>query len=262
MISHELRCVFVHVPKAAGQSVERAFLDEHGLSWNDRAPLLLRRRVDESEGPPRLAHLTAAEYVRFGHLTRAQWDEYFTFAVVRDPWARVVSMYRHFGEHRRISFDRFVLDELPHRYWHERRWFVRPQVEFLVDDDDELLVDQVIRMEQLDEGFADVARRVGLRSHRIRRSNSSSARPWQLRSVRELQHPIDLVVGSVRQFRNERQQPYRSRSSAAVIDRVGELYERDVVRFGYAPPRSAQRVLGRAAGDRVALHASPSASGS
>ena len=37
MISLAHQCVFVHIPKCAGQSVETAFLNETSLAWKQRA---------------------------------------------------------------------------------------------------------------------------------------------------------------------------------------------------------------------------------
>ncbi len=69
MITHEKRCIFIHIPKCAGTSVETAF----------------ERRVDVE----RLLRCAAV----FGAI--ATHPEYFTFTVVRNPWARAVSMWRH-----------------------------------------------------------------------------------------------------------------------------------------------------------------------
>ena len=66
MISHRHRCVFVHIPKVAGQSIEHVFLGWNGLNWKGRAPLLLRPNEDPRKGPPRLAHLRAQDYVPDG----------------------------------------------------------------------------------------------------------------------------------------------------------------------------------------------------
>ena len=42
MISHNHEYVFVHIPKCGGQSIEHVFLNDLGLEWHNRSPLLLR----------------------------------------------------------------------------------------------------------------------------------------------------------------------------------------------------------------------------
>ena len=83
VISHEHSAIFVHIPKTAGQSVETVFLKKLGLSWKQRAPLLLRRNDDGSRGPQRLAHLYAWEYVKYGYCTRQVFEACSTFSIVR-----------------------------------------------------------------------------------------------------------------------------------------------------------------------------------
>ena len=75
MICREYQCLFVHVPKTAGQSVEQFFMDRMGLDWdNDRAQVLLGDNPDRTRGTQKLAHLSADEYVRCGFLTRAEFE--------------------------------------------------------------------------------------------------------------------------------------------------------------------------------------------
>jgi len=57
MICAQYRCLFVHVPKTAGMSIDQVFLELVGLTWKTRAPLLLGGNDDPKLGPPRLEHL-------------------------------------------------------------------------------------------------------------------------------------------------------------------------------------------------------------
>lgn len=228
MICHHHRCLFVHIPKNAGQSVEQVFVKLLGLSWETRAPLLLRHNDRPELGPPKLAHLKWWEYVEHKYLTQAQFDEYFKFAVVRNPWARIVSMYKYFGFHHRIGFSDFVVKEFRSRIWSEFQWFVGPQSDFICDNDGRLMVDFVGRVEELQSDFNQVCLRIGLpptevphihASHKetANASSSKSALSWFQR--RRVSTPSFATF-----------QEYYNRDTR---DIVAKLYERDIRLFGY-----------------------------
>ncbi|MHC4834135.1 MAG: sulfotransferase family 2 domain-containing protein [Planctomycetota bacterium] len=203
MISHHHRTVFIHIPKCGGQSVEQAFLEDLGLDWARRAPLLLRPNDHPGLGPPYLAHLLARDYVGYRYLTEAQFDEYFKFAVVRCPYARYVSLYNYteYRWGRRRFVDRFLRGQFAGdgagagRGWPRRRdlhYFVRPQSDFLEDEEGRRIVDCVIRLERLSDEFEDARRRSGLRAP-LRHRNASTRRmtvddlqPFEREAVREI----------------------------------------------------------------------------
>ena len=108
MISHKFNALFIHVPKAAGQSVEAFFLDLHGLEWEERLPLLLTPNEADKIGPPRLAHLHLEDYVGQHFMSQEDFDRYFKFGFVRNPWSRAVSFYKFHGHHYLMSFEEFV----------------------------------------------------------------------------------------------------------------------------------------------------------
>lgn len=163
MISHQFKTIFVHIPKTAGQSVESVFLEAHGLDWDSRAPLLLRLNEDPANGPNRLAHLYADEYVRLGHVTQAQFDEYFKFAIVRDPFDRIISEYRYRPNRMTGQFFQFVNRKFKDDFSDLARHMAL-QTRYLYDESGRLLVNKVVRFEKLAEELPEIfARTIGVR---------------------------------------------------------------------------------------------------
>jgi len=162
MVSDQFKCIFVHIPKNAGQSVEHVFLSMHGLTWETRAPLLLRPNADPLQGPPRLAHLLAADYVDYGQVTKEDFASYYKFSFVGNPWERVVSFYKYLGFSKGSKFKDFVATDFQNVVWKHDYWFVRPQVEFVCNKDGKLLVNLVGRFENFREDFHSVCKAIGV----------------------------------------------------------------------------------------------------
>tara|TARA_A100001037_G_C15106713_1_gene616818 strand:+ start:1065 stop:1700 length:636 start_codon:yes stop_codon:yes gene_type:complete len=88
IINHKYKFIFIHVPKCAGTSIKRAlypYCDEYDqfLGGHPNVP---------EENSEVHKHSTALEVKRFA--TRERWDEYFTFSFVRNPFSRMVSLYK------------------------------------------------------------------------------------------------------------------------------------------------------------------------
>lgn len=94
MISHDLKCIFIHIPRCAGTSVEQWLVGQD--YWG----------VDSSR-----KHLIASQ-ARSAY--REYWEEYFKFAIVRNPFDRILSCLKYqsyFGlevdSEGNISFDNY-----------------------------------------------------------------------------------------------------------------------------------------------------------
>jgi len=144
-----------------------------GLSWEDRSALLLRPNDDPGQGPPRLAHLKARDYVAHGYISQKAFDAAFKFAYVRNPWARMISIYHHLSATR--SFRAYVLGEFRQKVWREMAWFVGPQSDFIYDEDGRLLVDFVGRFERLQADFDVICRRLGMSPEPLPHVNHAAA---------------------------------------------------------------------------------------
>lgn len=231
MISYRHQCVFVHIPKNGGQAVEHVFLDAEALDWKSRASLLLRPRRRGERGPPRLAHLRAEEYHRYGYLAREDFDRYFKFAFVRNPWSRAVSFYRYLGFDRRCSFARFVEGWLTPQVNGRHRWFVGPQLAYLQDADAAIAVDFVGRLERMDADFAEVCARLGMAPTPLPRVNDSGRHRYHLGSVAErASRAVQWGLPLRRAPALARFQDYYDRRTRG---RVAALYAQDIEAFGY-----------------------------
>lgn len=180
MISHFHRTVFVHIPKCGGQSVEQAFLTDLGLPWEMRAPLLLRPNDDPRLGPPRLAHLLARDYARCHYISSELFGTYYSFAVLRDPAARAVSLYNYLRISRRDEepFDidtflfRWLACQMEFRTASPEQqnepgnsfYFVRPQIDFVTAHDGRVMVEDLFLLEELKCRFPVIQAKANLRS--------------------------------------------------------------------------------------------------
>jgi len=140
------RVVFIHINKTGGTSIECALhLRSERLSAREKRARLGERR----------------------------WQRAFKFAFVRNPWDKVVSHY-----HYRVRTEKTGLDDghLPFGDWVRLAYRDRnprycdvplmfaSQFEWIADEEGRLLVDFVGRFERLDEDFAEVCRRIGVRA--------------------------------------------------------------------------------------------------
>lgn len=180
MISHVHKTVFVHVPKCGGQSIETAFLTDLGLDWDTRAPLLLRMNDTPRLGPPRLAHLVARDYTRYHYLSEELFGSYYSFAVLRDPVARTVSLYNFLIDKgtlpRTMGFDTFLFQWLPRQLAYRGAsaeeqnspahgfFFVRPQVDFITDPAGKVCINEVFFLESLARDYPVIQRKTGLKA--------------------------------------------------------------------------------------------------
>ncbi len=132
--------VFIHINKTAGTSIIKVI------------------------GKPFRKHLTAKEIIKT--IGQEKWDNAYKFTVVRNPWDKVVSQYKHNIKmnsnnmaKKHIEFKDWVSstygEKKDPKYYGRPQMFL-PQVEWLKDFDGKIDIEKIIRFENLNEGINDV----------------------------------------------------------------------------------------------------------
>lgn len=198
MISHLHRVIYIHIPKTAGTSIEQALGHTEGYNGRDVQDHRTLRQLQWPHGG--LAQMSSAANLREGaramvhyarprgnpnnrlSVSRRQFEEYFKFAVVRDPWSRAFSWYQNVRRdpiHRRqlrvsedMTFEAF-LEEFA------GRGMLRSQLDWVVDFSGAVGVDMICRFDRLGADFDIACQRAGLGSvalpHKLRGDSREAA---------------------------------------------------------------------------------------
>lgn len=202
--------IFVHIPKNAGTSVAEALDMEK--TW----------------------HYTALDYRRMLGYPAYAWR--YSFAFVRNPWDRFLSLYRYarldesryhsaidpesapYGKHEDYDLLKNAsVEECAHfldegRLEHDdfiNHW--RPQTDWLTDENGHTIVDFVGRVEAIDDDFQRVSDRLNLPVDTLPVANSSTKSSSSPNAVPE----------------------YRSVFTEEAYSLVAEYYREDIDRWGY-----------------------------
>ena len=81
MISHKHKCIFIHIPKTAGTSIESA-LGGWGLTQDNEHKLL--------------GDVYQSQHHTLQSIEKTLRQKYFKFTFVRNPWDRFVSLYFYY----------------------------------------------------------------------------------------------------------------------------------------------------------------------
>jgi len=135
--------VFIHIPKNGGTSISESFRGYNPYIKNNT------KRPNERF----IYHHTYLETYR---LFEKELDRKY-FAVSRNPWDRAVSFYSYIQQnpgcgapdiHKKINEHSLTFDDFVDIYTNDTRDFFRPQIKYLIDELDNIVVD-VLKLEDI-----------------------------------------------------------------------------------------------------------------
>jgi len=212
LVSHTHRFVFIHIYKTAGTSIAKALRPYNVSPYKRRSAKILKRLgfpfPSQWDAGLSVEHKTAIEARQ--QLGPDVYDDFFSFAFVRNPWDWQVSTYQHISRnpkhalhediYRLGSFESYV------------QWLCDPsvtqrddrcQIDFLRDAHGNLMVDFIGRFESLGPDFETVCQRIGINAT-LPKLNSA-----------------------------ERRVDYRTWYDDRTIDLIGTKYAKDIGQFDY-----------------------------
>jgi len=196
LLSDSKKFIFVHLYKNGGNSVRVAL-----RSYRDRPTFVTRlfSKINLINFPKHRSALdTRQEFPQ-------KWEDYFTFAFVRNPWSWQVSLY-HYMKQREYHRQHDVITSLDSfETYLDRRidGHVRLQQEFLTDEAGNLIVDYVGRLERMNKDFQVICDRIDVEATLPHKNKSSHS-------------------------------DYRSYYSDRTRELVAQHYAADIDRFGYS----------------------------
>ncbi len=190
----ENKCIFVHIPKCAGISICQSLFGNHGGS-----------------------HMGIRQYQLA--FSKAEFNEFFKFTFVRNPWDRLYSAYQFLSAGGLSKIDKNWFEQNLSKYDGFNSFVIEwlnadsifsyphfaPQHYFLENCHNKIEIDFIGRFEALEEGFTQVCHALDIRAS-LKKKNITADRL------------------------NNYKQAYNDDS----IDKVRSIYEKDIRIFNYS----------------------------
>ena len=153
-IFDDIKCIFIHVPKCAGTSIEKTL------------------------GGPSFGGHSFGKSIRKHY--RNKWDSYYKFTVVRDPLTRFGSGYYYLKQrgksqilnNHKILLSKDINDYIQNYFLEDNVLHLWKQTDFVCDELNPI-VDDVYKFEELEKGWKQIQSKIGVKYKSLPLMNKS-----------------------------------------------------------------------------------------
>lgn len=223
--NEDKKVMFIHVHKCAGTAISRAFfgsLNKENPDWSSPRDDKKAKDIMVFNNALIGADFSAPEHFRAidaqKFLGADTYKSYFSFAVSRNPWDRLASWYYFLRQNQQKEQSKIALqltmeDFIKYSVDH----FYLPQHQWVTDETGKVIVDEIIKLENLDKRWPEMAAKV-------------SDEPITLRTINASSNTTDPKPNPFAHVRTE------------TLEKFREAYAKDFELFGYStdlPPHRA-----------------------
>lgn len=99
MLIDDKKVLFIHIPKTGGQAVSNVLFEGGFKSLGVSKEYLVGHKPRRT-----LTHITYSEVLTYLNRSPEDFDDYFKFSIVRNPWSRAVSLWAARFKEKGYSF--------------------------------------------------------------------------------------------------------------------------------------------------------------
>ena len=201
MINHDLKCIFVEVPKTGSTSIR-------SIIGHPQKPHMNIKEIQEKFFAEQIhPSNNFLKNIFYKQKAERQWNTYYKFGFVRNPWDRVVSLYlRKEGLQMadKMSFHEFVhwiensSDTSIHPSKHKN------QLDWFLDSKGNIAVDFIGKFESLNEDWKIIAKKLG----------TSTTLPHTNKNIAKKKHYTEYYNNELREI-------------------IAKKFQKDIDYFGY-----------------------------
>ena len=186
IISKKYKYIFFHLPKNAGVSISRTLISqEKSLQFKRYISYLFRKifqtrdnfyfSLEQRKFVFFKSHISCEDF--FNIFGEDIFADYYKFAVVRNPWDRMVSRYFYTkkitNKFNQMSFDDFL------KYDFEKNLYTINQYNFCLDKNKKICLNKIIKFETLYEDFNIVTSKIFQKQNMIKHLNKSEHKNYR-----------------------------------------------------------------------------------